>query len=227
MKQVSKLAAAAVVALGLGAAAQAQQLLSEGFENIGTLSASGWKLTNNSTAGGLYSWFQGNTVAFDAAAGPANSYIGANFNSAPMGGSISNWLITPELALDQNVRFDFALRLLGEGVLDTVEVYLSSQGASSNVGATTQSTGDFQLLRSYSSDSDTGWMSESLLVGAVGAMASGRFAFRYVVGDTSLNGDYIGIDSVSANAVPEPGSLALVGLALAGASFARRRKPAA
>ena len=41
----------------------------------------------------------------------------------------------------------------------------------------------------------------------LGAGTTGRFAFHYSVPDTSINGDYIGIDSVSISAVPEPASI--------------------
>jgi hypothetical protein len=56
---------------------------------------------------------------------------------------------------------------------------------------------------------------------------SGRFAFRYVVGDTNVDGDYIGIDSVSVS-VPEPSTLALFAIALfvIGIAMTQRRTAA-
>jgi len=37
-----------------------------------------------------------------------------------------------------------------------------------------------------------GWTNFSVTVSGLGTPASGRFAFRYFVADTSVNGDYIG-----------------------------------
>ena len=187
-------------------------LLDEGFNDVSTLAGKGWVQNNLSTAGGTTGWFQGNSGVFPAAAGAADSYIGANFENAPFGGSISNWLMSPSLSFSGPVTLNFALRLLGDSFRDTVEVYYHALG--------TTNVGDFALVDSYSSTSDTGWMQESLSIGGAGANV-GRFAFRYVVADTSLDGNYIGIDSVSV--VPEPISLALVAMALTGLAVTRRR----
>jgi hypothetical protein len=218
---------------GLGAslacsAVFAGPLLSETFDDITTLAASGWVLTNNSTPPGT-PWFQGNSAIFPAASGAPNSYIAANYTSAEQGGivsNISNWLITPQMALANGETLNFALRLFGEGYLDTVEVYLSTNGASANVGSTDTSIGDFGLLQSFASTSDTGWMMKSLTLSGLGAPVSGRFAFRYTA--RSNDGDYVGIDSVlvSAQAVPEPGTLALATLGLGALAWRRRSRGA-
>ncbi len=52
------------------------------------------------------------------------------------------------------------------------------------------------------------------------------FAFRYHVVDTSVNGDYIGIDSVQVKAVPEPEVLSLFALGLLPTPLAMRRRRA-
>ena len=204
--------------------ALADTVLTENFDNVGSLAGSGWVQTNNSTAGGLTGWFQG-TSAFPAAAGAPDSYIAANFDNAPFGGAISNWLMTPVLTFGNGTSFNFALRLLGEGFLDTVQVYYSTSGNSSNVGSTTSSTGDFTLLQTFSASADTGWLAESVLVNGLSGSANGRFAFRYVVDDTSVNGDFVGIDSASVvTSVPEPESWALMAGGLAALGWARRRR---
>ncbi len=210
-------------------AGAATTLLSEGFGNVGALAGAGWVMTNNSSPVGATGWFQGNTGIFAAAAGAADSYIAANFLNAGAGGAISNWLLTPELAMSTALSLEFSLRLLGDGFVDSVEVYYSSSGASADVGATSSSTGVFSLLAAYSSDTDTDWVNHTLALAAQGAAATGRLAFRYVVGNTDLDGNYIGIDSVQVSTVdtqrvPEPATYALALLALAGLGAARRRR---
>ena len=96
-----------------------------------------------------------------------------------------------------------------------MQVWFSTNGASTNIA-------DFTQLTSYTSTSDTGWLGKSITLNGVGGITNGRFAFRYVAANTDTQADYIGIDSLLV--VPEPTSLALVALALAGAAAASRRK---
>lgn len=220
MDLIKRWAGLLAVAAGCTVSASAAPLLSEGFNDITALPANGWVFVNNSSPPGGTSWFQGEPAIFAAAAGPSNAYIAANLNNAGFGGAVNNWLLTPELALFNGESLSFALRLLGEGFLDTVQVYLSTGGASTSLGG-------FNLLGSFDSATDTGWVGHAITVAGLTAPASGRFAFRYVVDDTSIHGDYIGIDSVSVNAaaLPVPGTMALIALglcALAGALRARR-----
>jgi hypothetical protein len=204
----------------LAGTASAAPLLSEGFENVGNLAGKGWVRNNQSTPlGQVQNWAQGDgTVNFAAASGTANSYISAIFSNAAPGGTVSNWLLTPVISLANNNALNFDLRLLGDGFLDTVEVYLSTSGSSSSLA-------NFTLLQSYSSSSDTGWVNNTILTSASGAGATGRLAFRYFVDNTDVNGNYVGIDNVNVS-VPEPTSLALFGIAALGL-FASRRKAAA
>lgn len=202
MKPINHLAGLLLAAASCSAVAV--PLLAEGFDDIRTLPANGWVLINNSAPPGSTNWFQGNPGFFPAAAGPADSYIAANFNNAAFGGEVSNWLLTPEVKLYNGESLNFSLRLLGEGALDRVEVYFSTSGAGTDVG------NSFSLLTAFEADLDTGWQQRTALVDGLTGPASGRFGFRYVVDDTSLNGNYIGIDSVSINAIPEPSTVALM-----------------
>jgi hypothetical protein len=209
-----------LLAVAAGCSAVAAPLLSEGFDDVAALPGAGWVLLNQSTPPGSTGWFQGEPAFFPAAAGPADSYIAANFNNAAFGGMVSNWLLTPQVLLVNGEALTFSLRLLGEGLMDRVEVYFSGNGASSDVNR------DYRLLAAYESDTDTGWQQRSVLVDGLAAPASGRLAFRYVVDDTSLNGNFIGIDSVSVTAVPTPATVALVCLGLVALCATRRaRRP--
>jgi hypothetical protein len=210
-KMMKKTFFAALVLAAAGSASFAAGVpLIEGFDEYAELAGKGWVVTNNSTSGGQTNWFQGNSGVFGSQVGGPKSYIAANFLNAPaLGGAISTWLLTPTLDI-----------FSGE-TLDTVEVYYSTSGASTNVGNTTTSTGDFLLLQSFSSDTDTGWQNKALTLSGIAPGSTGRFAFRYLVGDTTINGNYVGIDTL--RVIPEPASWALVALALAGVGLGRRR----
>ncbi len=198
----------ALVVAGASVSAQAGVYLSEGFDNVATLGASGWAQASNGAGAGS-GWFQGNPGIFPAAAGAPSAYAAANFVDSVS--SIGDWLMTPVLSVGDGAQLSFMLHLLGEGFLDTVEVYASNAGASTN-------TADFTLQATFSSDTDTGWQSQLLSLSAM----TGRIGFRYYVANTATDGNYVGLDSVSV--VPEPASLALVGLALAAGAAARRRR---
>src|SRR5690606_25488603 len=75
-------------------------VLSEGFDDITTLVPGGWFMQNNSTSVGLTTWFQGNPEVFPSQSGGTNSYIGANFNSTTGASTISTWLLTPAMTID-------------------------------------------------------------------------------------------------------------------------------
>ena len=202
--------------------------ISENFDNIALLPGAGWAEVNNSAPLGTTGWFQGNTGVFSSQAGPPESYIAANFNNAVPGGNISNWLITPVVSLSIPEIITFYTRTEpSSGFADRLEVRLCTNGASTDVGASDTSVGDFtNLLLTINPALDPAgypdaWTQISAAVNAVGAGATGRFALRYYVTDTNNNGDYIGIDSLVVT-TPEPASL--IGLATVLAALALRRR---
>ncbi|HKE96722.1 MAG TPA: choice-of-anchor J domain-containing protein, partial [Povalibacter sp.] len=188
----------------------------------------GWVLTNNSTPGGLTGWFQGNDGVFPSYSGADNSYIAGNWLNAGPGGNISNWLLTPEVALVNESTLTFFTRSSGF-LADRLEVRMSQNGASTNVGTTDSSVGDFTtLLATLNVVLDpagypTDWTQISLTLSGLGDGVTGRLAFRYAVTDTNANGDYIGIDSFFLR-VPEPGTLALLITGLLGVAVSRRSR---
>ncbi|MGY6555739.1 MAG: choice-of-anchor J domain-containing protein [Wenzhouxiangella sp.] len=186
---------------------------SEGFENINDLLGKGWVKINNSEPLGLTGWRQAGQdglPVFPAHAGPPTSYILANFRNTSGSGTISNWLLTPEIELRNGIRIEFWTRttdlVIGEVFPDRLEVRLSTMGDSSEVGDDAFSFGDFEtLLLSINPELDDdgyprAWTRYSIRLSGMAAGATGRIAFRYFVTDSGpngTNGDLIGIDTFS------------------------------
>ena len=197
----------------LGASIYANaQAYTENFDDITTLAGSGWVTQNNSSPVGTLSWFQGNSVAaggpFDAYNGAANAYLAVNYNSTTGGtGTISNWQITPNRTIRNGDVFTFYTRKYDAGTdyPDRLELRMSTNGASTNVGVGAASVGDFTtLLLSINPTLVVAgypytWTQYTVTISGLPAPTSGRIAFRYFVtaaGPTGTNSDYIGIDNV-------------------------------
>lgn len=225
----SRVFAGGLLVLLASSSLHAGVLFSEDFADISTLAGSGWSQVNNSSPVGLTGWFQGNSGVFGAQAGAPGAYIAANFDNAAFGGNISNWLITPVMSLEFDLQLSFYTRTEADSpAADRLQVRLSPNGASSDVGILAESVGDFSSLLltinpalslgGYPSD----WTLNTVSFTGLGVPTTGRFAFRYFVPDTSLNADYIGIDSVSVTQAPEPATFGLIAFGL-GAAVLRRR----
>ena len=189
------------------------QAFTENFDNITTLTGSGWFQQNNSAPAGTNPvWFQGNPPStggpFIAYNGADNAYIACNFNSTAGGsGTISNWLVTPNRTFRNGDVITFYTRKydIGQDYPDRMEVRLSTNGASTNVGTGATAVGDFTtLLTSINPSLIVGgyprqWTLYTITISGLPAPTSGRIAFRYFVtaaGPTGTNSDYIGLDNV-------------------------------
>jgi hypothetical protein len=216
MKPSKTLLAAAACALAALAAPAAQAtgtvILNQNFNDVGALG--NWLTVNNSVPPGQ-AWFQGNAGIFDAQAGAADAYIAASYLSAAGGtGIIDNWLITPELTLGGATHLSFYTRSQTiPGFNDMLELRFSP-------GAGTATSGFTTLLTTIGGPSayPGSWQqftADLMLSG------SGRFAFRYL-GDAAA-ANYIGIDTVTVSAVPEPSAWIMLGLGLAALPLLRRK----
>ncbi len=186
------------------------QAITENFDNINTLSADGWLTKNHSSPiGAQANWFQGNPATdggpFDAYNGVSNSYIAANYNFVSGANDINGWLLTPNRTFrNGDVISFYSRKATGQDYPDRLEVRLSKNGASTDVGTTSTSVGDFTtLLMSINPNLTTGvypttWTKYTVSISGLSAPTSGRLAFRYFVtngGPTGTNSDYIGIDA--------------------------------
>ena len=137
-----------------------------------------------------------------------SSYIGANFNNdgGPATDTISNWLLTPPITLQNGGQLVFWTRTVDVPAFpDRLQVRMSTNGTSSNVGTTPTDVGDFTtlLLDINPTYTMTGypnvWTQFTVTISGLGLPIKGRLAFRYFVengGPAGVNSDYIGIDSV-------------------------------
>jgi hypothetical protein len=205
-----------VLIAGSTAANAGPVIFSEGFDSISAMNGAGWLAGNFSTPGGESGWFQGNTGIFDAQAGAADSYIAANYLNAGFGGNVENWLVTPLISASNGGIVTFSTRTAGDNPFggDNLEVLFSNTGS--------LNTADYVSLGTIGSAAyPTDWTTFNFLYDT--SAANVRFAFRYTVTDTSTFGDYIGIDSMSV-AVPEPGTMMLLGAGLLLMPLTMRRR---
>ena len=188
--------------------AASAQPITEDFASIATLPASGWSTQNNSVPVGTTGWFQGNATTFPSQAGAPTAYIAANFNNTTGTNTISNWLVAPNRTMNNGDVYRFWTRTATGGTFpDRLQVRLSTNGASTNVGTGPTGVGDFTtVLLDINPTYGTGtaypnvWTEFAITISGLAGPTSGRIAFRYFVengGPTGDNSNYIGIDTFS------------------------------
>jgi hypothetical protein len=207
------LAAALLAAAG----AQAATLVSQGFDDIGTLAGSGWVLANlNPDPLVEVDWFQGNPDTFAARSGDPGAYIASSWGVAAAGSTLQNWLVTPQFSTATAGTVTFWMRGAADpGYTDSVRIGFSAGGT----GAASFALGD-------AIDASGAWTEYSLGFAAGGAGSIARFAIEHTGPDDLA--DYVGIDDLSVQTravttVPEPANALLLAAGLLGLAAWRRR----
>lgn len=224
----------AAIAITCAAVPAQAAVFSEDFNNVpGLFGSGGWVNINRSAnQGSNPTWFQGNPTVFPAHQGATNSYAGANFNATAGASTISLWMITPVMTFVNGDSISFFTRTVNSPAFaDRLELRLSLAGTSTDVGATPTSVGVFSTLlltvnpTLTASGYPNNWTQFTATVSGLSGPTDGRIAFRYFVtngGPDGDNSDFIGVDTL--RVVPEPSSIALLGVGVAVAGLAAWRK---
>ena len=189
-------------------------VFSEGFDTFSNLAGNGWINTNQSSPLGASTWAQGGGTAFTGGgqAGGTTSFTLCNYNSATGSGTISNWLITPAIDVQNGDIFSFYTRKGGTSgsYPDRLEFRLSDKGASSATPSGATSVGDFTTLAvsvnpnlTTNTTATNGypltWTQYSYTVtGLTTPTSSYKAGFRYYVtdgGPSGTNSNIIGVDT--------------------------------
>lgn len=204
----ARLGSALLLAATLVSTRAGAQQLTEAFDS-GV--PGGWVTINKSSPSGTTPWFQGNAAVFAAQAGASTAYVASNLNASGDGGTISSWLITPDLSLQNGETLTFYTRSeTSPPAVDRLQVRacVGNAAACQNVGTLATDVGNFTMsLLDINPTLTTGvypatWTLQTIVLSGLPAGTStGRIAFRHFVtsagpGPTATNSDYIGVDTV-------------------------------
>lgn len=196
-----------------------QDLLSENFDGTETqLEAAGWARNNQSVPVGTTPWSKSTSTYITYFTGgayngdSATSFAFASFNSTTGNNTISNWLMSPVVNLQNGDVISFYTRkgLSGGTTVyaDRLQVRLSYNGAASVAPVGNEGLGDYTNLiltinpNLTTTDYPTSWTQYSYTVSGLSAATDARVAFRYYVtsgGPSGANSDYIGLDQFVVN----------------------------
>src|SRR5271166_3457056 len=201
--------------------------LTEGFDTTGNsvptptgifAQSQPWVNVNNSeqpnTTG--FNWEQGDSGTFiwtaQSPVGSTSSFAQVSFLSST-GSIVSDWLLTPVLTLEAGATLSFyTVAAKGTTFANDLQVYLSTNGSSTNVGtdAQTPTGGDFTLLpggdlnptlspTGYPLTQPDGWTLKTftLTSSEIGTATTGRIGLRYYIANTATQGSEIGVDTFS------------------------------
>ncbi|MEM7314056.1 MAG: choice-of-anchor J domain-containing protein, partial [Planctomycetota bacterium] len=219
------------------------QSLSEGFDVVDGLdpatatdgiiiAGTDWNGALRSDPLGTSGIFQGNPAVFPAHSGPDDSYLGMNFNNSGSPGQINTFAITPVITMNNGDTVSFYTRGPSNDFPDNLELRLSTNGASLDVGTGVNDVGDFSTLLveidpTLSGTFPVEWTQFSATISGLGGPTDGRLAFRYTVPDSGplgANSNYIGIDTFDYQAVPEPAGVSLALMSILGLISVIRRR---
>jgi hypothetical protein len=185
----------------------------EEFDTCANLSKKGWVIINKSVPLGGTAWRQGkyelggkfgNEIvgfpAYSAVYSP-NEFISADLGATNNDGEISCWLITPPFPAKNGDEFSFYTRSTGS-FPERLQVRGNFTNQSAFVGDNVKTVGDFTTLLLDIDPNYTGlypaeWTKYTItFAGLPSALTNVRLAFRYMVDDTGVNGEMIGVDKV-------------------------------
>ena len=193
------------------AAVQAQFIV---IENFDTVPGIGWTRTNQSTPVGPSNWGQGVVTQFDAGAfnGEPTAFAMVNSASAIGNGTISNWLMSPMITLQNGdiIRFFSRVGLpVGQTTVvfpDRLEMRISTNGSGTVVPSGPDSVGDYTTLALTINENltatgyPTSWSLYEYTVSGLSSPTDCKIAFRYYVtngGTQGTNSNIIGLDLFS------------------------------
>ena len=183
-----------------------QIILQENFDALGSpiTLPMGWTMTNQSNPLGTATWFRGNTDSFSAFNGPANGYIGVNFQSGVGESYLSNWLMTLPVTVQNGDEVSFYTRIPAAQYPDRLELRMSTLGASSANPVGNTDVGSYSsLCTSVNPNLTTSgypitWTKITYIITGLSGSTLCKFALRYHVpngGPDGANSNYIGVDA--------------------------------
>lgn len=189
------------------------------------LASGNWFALNNSVPIGVIGVFQSNLLVT-----PFGSFHAAmNFNNGGGLATINTFLMSPTVTFNNGDTISFFTRTVDTPAFpDRMELQVSLNGSSTNAADFTTTLITINPTLTTAGYPNV-WTQFTGTISGLGGPTSGRFAFHYDVpggGPSGANSDFIGIDNVvytSNSVVPEPTTMALMGIGGLGLAVVCRR----